>query len=86
MANGLVVILMGSKADQEHCRKIARSGARARAAKRSLRIGSAHKTPQHVIDMLHAVRIRSAAEGVHHRRGPEQRAVGLHRRPASARR
>jgi 5-(carboxyamino)imidazole ribonucleotide mutase len=51
MSNGLVVILMGSKADEEHCRKIV-DAARALGLQTALRVGSAHKTPQHVIDLL----------------------------------
>ncbi|MBN2086395.1 MAG: AIR carboxylase family protein [Anaerolineales bacterium] len=51
MSNALVVILMGSKADEEHCRKIAEA-ARALGLETVLRVGSAHKTPQHVIDLL----------------------------------
>ena len=46
-----VIILMGSPADEEHCQKIA-----AAAGKLGLevvrRIGSAHKTPEHVLQML----------------------------------
>jgi 5-(carboxyamino)imidazole ribonucleotide mutase len=52
MSNSLIVILMGSKADEEYCRKIA-DAVRAFGLKAVLRIGSAHKTPQHVSDMLH---------------------------------
>jgi 5-(carboxyamino)imidazole ribonucleotide mutase len=51
MSDGLVVILMGSKADEAHARKILQA-ARALGLKTALRIGSAHKTPQHVTDML----------------------------------
>jgi 5-(carboxyamino)imidazole ribonucleotide mutase len=51
MPNGLVVILMGSKADEEHCRKIAEA-TRALGLETALRVGSTHKTPQHVMDML----------------------------------
>ncbi len=53
MSNALVVILMGSKADEAHCRKIA-DAARGFGLKTVLRIGSAHKTPSHVTDMLRA--------------------------------
>lgn len=53
MANGLVVILMGSKSDEEHCRKIAEA-ARALGLKAVLRAGSAHKTSKHVMDLLAA--------------------------------
>jgi 5-(carboxyamino)imidazole ribonucleotide mutase len=51
MSNPLVVILMGSKADEEHCRKIAEA-AHALGLETVLRVGSAHKTPQHVMDLL----------------------------------
>jgi 5-(carboxyamino)imidazole ribonucleotide mutase len=51
MSNSLVVILMGSKADEEHCRKIAEA-AKAFGLETILRVGSAHKTPQHVLDLL----------------------------------
>jgi 5-(carboxyamino)imidazole ribonucleotide mutase len=51
MSNGLVVILMGSKVDEEHCRKIL-DVAQALGLQTALRIGSAHKTPLYIIDML----------------------------------
>jgi 5-(carboxyamino)imidazole ribonucleotide mutase len=51
MSNSLVVILMGSKADEEHCRKIAEA-AKAFGLETILHVGSAHKTPQHVMDLL----------------------------------
>jgi 5-(carboxyamino)imidazole ribonucleotide mutase len=51
MSNGLVVILMGSKVDEEHCRKIL-DVVQALGVETVLRIGSAHKTPLYVIDML----------------------------------
>lgn len=51
MPNALIVILMGSKADEEHARKIA-DAARAFGLETVLRVGSAHKTPQHVTDLL----------------------------------
>jgi 5-(carboxyamino)imidazole ribonucleotide mutase len=51
MPNALIVILMGSKADEEHCRKIA-AAAKALGLETVLRVGSAHKTPQHVMDLL----------------------------------
>lgn len=53
MSNALVVILMGSKADEPHCRKIA-DAAHAFGLKTVMRVGSAHKTPAHVTDMLRA--------------------------------
>jgi 5-(carboxyamino)imidazole ribonucleotide mutase len=51
MANALVVILMGSKADEEHCRKIAEA-VRAFGLEAVMRVGSAHKTPEHVMEIL----------------------------------
>ena len=51
MANPLVVILMGSKADQEHCQKIAEA-CKSYGLETVLRIGSAHKTPEHVVNLL----------------------------------
>jgi 5-(carboxyamino)imidazole ribonucleotide mutase len=51
MAKPLVVILMGSKADQEHCQKIAEA-CKVYALETVLRIGSAHKTPEHVVGLL----------------------------------
>jgi 5-(carboxyamino)imidazole ribonucleotide mutase/phosphoribosylaminoimidazole-succinocarboxamide synthase len=53
MVKGLVVILMGSKADEAHARKIAEA-ARAFGLETVLRVGSAHKTPGHVAEMLQA--------------------------------
>ena len=46
MTNPLVVILMGSKADEAHCQKIAEA-ARQFGLEVDLRIGSAHKTAAH---------------------------------------
>lgn len=51
MTQPLVIILMGSKGDLEFCNKIA-SAARSFGLAVHLRIGSAHKTGQHVIDIL----------------------------------
>src|SRR5512141_2364971 len=51
MNKPLVIILMGSKADQEHCTKIA-DAAREFGLEVVMRIGSAHKTPDHVTEML----------------------------------
>jgi 5-(carboxyamino)imidazole ribonucleotide mutase len=51
MSSALVVILMGSKADEEHCRKIAEA-ARGFGLEVVLRVGSAHKTPDHVTELL----------------------------------
>jgi 5-(carboxyamino)imidazole ribonucleotide mutase len=47
----LVVILMGSKADLEHCQKIA-AACKEYGLGTILRIGSAHKTPEHLLAML----------------------------------
>lgn len=49
----LVVILMGSRADMAHCEKIAET-ARTFGLDVELRIGSAHKTPEHVLNILRA--------------------------------
>lgn len=47
----LVVILMGSKADEAHCQKIAEA-ALGFGLEVAVRIGSAHKTPDHVTNLL----------------------------------
>ncbi len=47
----LVVILMGSKADLSHCEKIA-SAARDFGLEVITHIASAHKTPEHALDIL----------------------------------
>src|SRR5512145_1605142 len=47
----LVIILMGSKADELHCQKIAEA-ARSYGLEVVMRVGSAHKTPAHVMDVL----------------------------------
>lgn len=52
MSQSLVVILMGSKADAAHCDKIAEA-ARGFGLAVITRIGSAHKTPEHVSKLLH---------------------------------
>ena len=49
MTHSLVVILMGSKADEAHCQKIAEAAA-GFGSGGDLRIGSAHKTPEHVLE------------------------------------
>ncbi|MDP2790276.1 MAG: 5-(carboxyamino)imidazole ribonucleotide mutase [Rectinemataceae bacterium] len=49
----LVVILMGSKADETHCSKIA-AAVGAFGIEAVTRVGSAHKTPAHVCAMLAA--------------------------------
>ena len=51
MVKPLVVILMGSKADLEHCQKIAEA-CKQFGLEVVLRVGSAHKTPGHVIELL----------------------------------
>lgn len=47
----LVVILMGSAADREHCHKIAAVLA-GLGVDHEQRIGSAHKTPEHVLEII----------------------------------
>lgn len=47
----LVVILMGSKADMEHCTKIS-NACKEFGLDTVLRIGSAHKTPEHAVSLL----------------------------------
>ncbi len=51
MSSPLVVILMGSKSDESHCQKIAEA-AHGFGLDVALHIGSAHKTPQHVLALL----------------------------------
>ena len=51
MAKCLIVILMGSKGDLEHSQKIAEA-ARGFGIDVALHIGSAHKTPGHVLGIL----------------------------------
>lgn len=51
MSKPLVIIIMGSKADEPHCGKIA-SALDALGIESVRRIGSAHKTPDHVSAML----------------------------------
>ena len=51
MTTPLIIILMGSKADLEHCQKIAEA-ARGFGLEVALHIGSAHKTPEHVLLLL----------------------------------
>jgi 5-(carboxyamino)imidazole ribonucleotide mutase len=53
MTKPLVVILMGSGADEEHCRKIAEA-ARQFGLETEQRVGSAHKTPAHAMTLLKA--------------------------------
>lgn len=47
----LVVILMGSRADLTHCQKIAET-AQEFGLETVLRVGSAHKTPEHTLNIL----------------------------------
>lgn len=47
----LVIILMGSKADADHCHKVAEACAQF-GLETALRIGSAHKTAGHVLAIL----------------------------------
>ena len=51
MTKPLVVILMGSKADAAHCQKIAEA-AIGFGLEVVTRVGSAHKTPEHVLALL----------------------------------
>lgn len=51
MTTPLVVILMGSKADLQHGQKIAEA-CRGYGLETVLRIGSAHKTPEHILHLL----------------------------------
>ncbi len=51
MSRPLVVILMGSRADNAHCQKIVEA-LDPFGVEVVLRIGSAHKTPGHVLQML----------------------------------
>ena len=53
MSEPLVVILMGSKADEAHSQKIAEA-AREFGLDVVMRVGSAHKTPEHVLNLLRA--------------------------------
>ena len=48
MSKPLVIILMGSKADLEHSQKIA-DACRQFGLQAAMRIGSAHKTPEHTM-------------------------------------
>ncbi len=51
MLKPLVVILMGSKADLEHCLKIS-NACKGFGLETALRIGSAHKTAEHTLAIL----------------------------------
>jgi len=51
MSQPLVIILMGSQADEAHCAKITEA-ARGFGLEVIMRIGSAHKTPEHTLSIL----------------------------------
>jgi len=51
MSKPLVVILMGSKADMEHCTKIS-DACKGYGLETVLRIASAHKSPEHALSIL----------------------------------
>jgi len=51
MTQSLLVILMGSKADEVHSKKIAEA-AKSFGLEVALHVGSVHKTPQHVLSIL----------------------------------
>jgi phosphoribosylaminoimidazole carboxylase PurE protein len=51
MSKPLVIILMGSKADLEHCTKIS-DACKQYGLETVLRIASAHKTPEHALAVL----------------------------------
>lgn len=51
MSKPLVIILMGSKADMEHCTKIS-DACQQYGLETVLRIASAHKTPEHALAIL----------------------------------
>lgn len=51
MTQSFIIILMGSKADEAHCQKIA-DAARAFGLDVAMRVGSAHKSPEHVLALL----------------------------------
>ncbi len=51
MNSPLVVILMGSRSDEPHCQKIAQA-AQAFGLETALRVGSAHKTAAHTLELL----------------------------------
>ena len=53
MEKPLVVILMGSKADLEHCQNIAEA-CKSFGLETILRVASAHKTPEHALALLSA--------------------------------
>ena len=51
MSKPLVVILMGSKADMEHCKKIS-DACKQYGLETVMRVGSAHKTAEHALAIL----------------------------------
>jgi len=51
VSSSLVVILMGSKADEAHCQKIAEA-ARGLGLEVVQHVGSAHKTPRHLLGLI----------------------------------
>jgi len=51
MSKPLVIILMGSKADMDHCMKISQA-CQQYGLETALRIASAHKTPEHALQIL----------------------------------
>ena len=51
MSTALVVILMGSKADMEHCKKIS-DACKQYGLETVMRVGSAHKTAEHALAIL----------------------------------
>jgi len=51
MSKPLVVILMGSKADMDHCTKISEA-CKQYGLETVMRIASAHKTPEHALSVL----------------------------------
>lgn len=51
MAKPLIVILMGSKRDEGHCKEIVKA-AQQYGLETVMRVGSAHKTPAHVLGIL----------------------------------
>lgn len=51
MSNSLLVIIMGSKTDMPHCEKI-KDAAQQLGLDVAMRVGSAHKTPAHVLQII----------------------------------
>ena len=65
MTTPLVIILMGSKSDLEHCQKIA-DGCEQFGIETVMRIGSAHKTAARLLEILAAYEADLAAQGLYH--------------------